>query len=112
MNPSTNAARRCFPPDQSRDFATPSHHKPHDKVEQAKMELRKGNWYWDIRSDTTVWSEPLYGIIGRENAAIPPFREHFRFHTSESWIRLVDATLDLLQTGTPYELRLQMLRAD
>jgi signal transduction histidine kinase len=76
------------------------------------MDLRKGSWYWDIRSDTTVWSEPLYGIVGRENAAVPPFREHFRFHTSESWIRLVDATLELLQNGTPYELRLQMLHAD
>jgi len=51
-------------------------------------------------------------MIGRENATIPPFKEHFCIYTSESWIRLVDATLELLQTRTPYELKLQMLHAD
>jgi signal transduction histidine kinase len=72
----------------------------------------KGNWHWDIRTDTTVWSEQLYRMIGREHATIPPFKDHSRFYTSESWIRLVDATLELLQTGTPYELTLQMLHTD
>jgi hypothetical protein len=86
--------------------------KPYDQVEEAKFNSSKGNWHWDIRTDTTVWSEQLYRMIGRENGTIPPFKEHFRFYTSESWIRLVDATLKLLQTGTPYELTLQMLHAD
>jgi PAS fold len=72
----------------------------------------KGSWRWDIRTDTTLWSEQLCRIIGRENTTMPPFREHFRFYTSESWIRLVDATLELLKTGAPYELRLQMLHTD
>lgn len=71
-----------------------------------------GSWRWDIRTDTMLWSEQLYRIVGREHATIPPFREHFRFYTSESWIRLVDATLGMLKTGTPYELRLQMLHTD
>ena len=107
MNPATNAAR-SFPLDQSRDSVIPSIHK----MGHAATILREGAWRWDVRTDTTVWSEPLYGIIGREDATIPPFREHFCFHTAESWIRLVDATLELLQNGTPYELRLQMLHAD
>jgi len=72
----------------------------------------KGTWQWDIRTDTTLWSEGLYRIIGRENTTIPPFREHFRFYTSESWIRLVDATLKSLKTGTSYELILEMLHAN
>jgi signal transduction histidine kinase len=112
MNPPTNAARSCSPLHDSRDDVIPSHHQSHDKAEQARGTSRNASWQWDIRSDTTVWSEPLFGIIGRENATIPPFREHFCFHTSESWIRLVDATLELLQNGTPYQLRLQMLHAD
>lgn len=84
----------------------------HDKGTPADIDSWKAIWRWDIRTDTTVWSEQLYRIIGRENVTIPPFREHFRFYTSESWIRLVDATLELLKTGAPYALRLQMLHSD
>lgn len=76
------------------------------------INVGKGTWRWNIRTDTTRWSEELYRIVGQENKAIPPFRDHFRFYTSESWIRLVDATLELLRTGTPYELRLEMLHTD
>lgn len=85
--------------------------QPHDESEP-EFNSGKGTWHWNVQTDTTVWSEQVYGIVGRENATIPPFKEHCRFHTSESWIRLVDATLELLQSRTPYELRLQMLHAD
>lgn len=86
--------------------------KPYDQVEDLRFNSSKGNWQWDIRTDTTVWSEQLYRMIGRELAMVPPFKEHARFYTSGSWIRLVDATLELLQTGKPYELTLQMLHSD
>lgn len=112
MSPSTNSAKTRFPLDQRPGPPTSSQHKTHAKVEQSQINCRKGSWHWDVRTDTTVWSEPLYRIIGRENAAIPPFRSQSCFYTLESWIRLVDATLELLQTGTPYELRLQMLHTD
>ena len=111
MNPSTNTAKRRFPPNQSRDGVLSSHRQPHDGSE-IEFTARKGTWHWDVQTDTTVWSEQLYGIVGRDKVTIPPFKEHFRFHTGESWIRLVDATLELLQNRTPYELRLQMLHAD
>src|SRR6516225_8806538 len=88
MNPSTNAAKRRFPPYQSRDDATSPDRQSRDESETAFIS-RKGTWHWNVQTDTTVWSEQLYGIVGRENAAIPPFKEHCRFHTSESWIRLV-----------------------
>ena len=86
--------------------------KPDGQVEDMRFNSLKGNWHWDLRTDTTVWSEQLYRMIGREHATVPPFKEHSLFFTSESWIRLVDATLELLQTGTPYELTLQMLHTD
>jgi PAS fold len=85
---------------------------PYEMGAPPKFNVLRGSWRWDIRTDTTLWSAELYRIIGRENTTIPPFREHFRFYTSESWIRLVDATLELLKTGTPYELRLEMLHSD
>lgn len=77
------------------------------------FEAAKGTWQWDIRTDVASWSEQLYWIIGRDRTAgIPPLREHSCFYTSSSWDQLISATLGLLQTGTPYELRLQMLHAD
>ena len=136
MNLSTNARKGCFPlyqlaahdfeaggqvqslgstkpmQTESQDCIISFRRKPYDQPEEAKFNSWKGNWHWDVRTDTTVWSEPLYRMIGRQNATIPPFTEQFCFYTSESWIRLVDATSRLLRTGTPYELTLQMLHSD
>jgi PAS fold len=86
--------------------------RPYDEAASTTNNDGKGSWRWNIRTDTSRWSEELYRIIGRDDPTIPPFREHFRFYTSESWIRLVDATLELLRTGTPYELKLEMLHTD
>jgi signal transduction histidine kinase len=83
------------------------------EAEEALFDAAKGTWQWDIRTDVTTWSEQLYWIIGRDSSAgVPPLREHSCFYTSSSWDQLSAATLGLLQTGTPYELRLQMLHAD
>jgi len=112
MSPSTNTAKSRFPRNQRPDTPISFHQKTHDNLEPAAFNYRKGSWHWDVRTDTTVWSEPLYGIVGWENATIPPFRAHSCFYAADSWIRLVDATLELLQNGTPYELRLQMLHTD
>lgn len=96
---------------ESRDCVISFYRKPYDKVELTEFNSSKGSWHWDIRTDTTFWSEHLYRIVGRENATIPPFKEHACFHTPGSWIRLVDATSELLRTGASYELKLQMLHA-
>jgi signal transduction histidine kinase len=97
---------------ENRDCIISFPREPYDQVEETRFNSWKGTWQWDIRTDRTVWSEQLYRIIGRENATIPPFKEHFRFYTLESWIRLVDATSQLLQSGTPYELTLEMLHTE
>ena len=73
----------------------------------------KGTWQWDIKTDATTWSEQIYGIIGRDRSAgVPSFREHSTFYTPNSWSLLLNATIELLRTGMPYELRLQMLHTD
>jgi two-component system sensor histidine kinase UhpB len=98
---------------QSRECIVSFRHEHSHQAHQGEFDPWTGNWDWDIRTDETVWSEQLYWIIGRdENAGIPPFKDQSCFYTSESWVRLVDATLGLLQTGVPYELGLQMLHAD
>jgi signal transduction histidine kinase len=73
----------------------------------------KASWQWDIKTDTTTWSEQLYCITGRDpKTAVPSFKEHSSFYTSDSWERLTTATLRVLKTGEPYELELHMLRPD
>lgn len=73
----------------------------------------KGSWRWNLRTDVTTWSQALFRIIGLDqDSEIPAFKEHSCFYTPDSWNQLTDATLELLQTGTPYELKLQMLHTD
>jgi PAS domain S-box-containing protein len=80
---------------------------------EVRSDAKKGNWEWDIKTDITTWSEQLYRIAGRDpKTAVPSFKEHSSFYTSDSWERLTTATLRVLQGGVPYELELQMLRSD
>ena len=80
---------------------------------KVRPDAKKASWQWDIKTDVTTWSEQLYRIAGRDpEAAVPSFKEHSSFYTSDSWDRLTAATVRLLQTGQPYELELQMRRPD
>src|ERR1039458_1193131 len=83
------------------------------KLGAEQPDAKKASWQWDIKTDITTWSEELYRIAGRDpKTALPSFKEHSSFYSSDSWLRLTTATLGVLQTGEPYELELQMLRPD
>ena len=70
-------------------------------------------WQWDITRDIVGWSRPLYGIAGHDpETPLPPFREHGRFYTSDSWHRLVSAVLKVFTTGAPFSIELGMVRPD
>ena len=98
---------------QSRECIVSFRHEPSHQAYRPEFDPWTGDWDWDIRTDETVWSQQLYWMLGRDaDAGIPSFKDQSCFYTSDSWVRLVDATLGLLQTGAPYELGLQMLHAD
>lgn len=83
------------------------------EVGEEQPDAEKAGWQWDIKTDITTWSEQLYRIAGRDpETALPSFKEHSSFYTSDSWGRLTAATLRVLRTGEPYELELHMLRSD
>jgi len=87
--------------------------EPSGDAREIPVDSCKGSWQWDLRNDITTWSEALFRIIGLDqDSPIPAFKEHSCFYTSDSWNRLTDATLELLRTGTAYELKLQMLHTD
>ncbi len=72
-----------------------------------------GSWRWDPESDTVVWSEELYRIAGRDpKLPAVSFAEHPKLYAPESWERLRRSVEDALRTGSPYELDLELIRAD
>ena len=91
-----------------------------ETVQQKEAELRKaqrlaklGNWKWDLETDAVTWSEELYRIAGRDpNLPAVSHAEHRQLYTPESWERLRRVVEEALQTGTPYELDLEMIRSD
>ena len=91
-----------------------------ESLRRKEMELKEaqrlagvGSWQWVPDPDTVVWSEELYRIAGRD-PSLPAlnYKEHARLYTSESWDRLQGAVETALLTGAPYELVLEMVRAD
>ncbi len=72
-----------------------------------------GGWQWDLETDTVIWSEGLYRIVGRD-PALPAvsYTDHGQIYSAESWKRLQGAVDTALQTGASYRLDLEMVRTD
>ncbi len=72
-----------------------------------------GTWRLDIKTNQVVWSEELYKMYGFDPALpVPPYTEHMKLFTPESWKMLSEA-LEMTSTlGTPYELELEMITAE
>ena len=66
-----------------------------------------------MSTNCVVWSEELYKMYGFDPALPPPpYTEHMKLFTPESWDRL-STSLDLTRTrGIPYELELQTVTAE
>jgi len=83
------------------------------ELQEAQRIAHMGNWQLDAATDHVVWSEELYHILGLNPALpVPDYTEHHRFFTPESWELLSNAMLHTQETGIPYELELEMVRAD
>ncbi len=91
-----------------------------ESLRRKEMELKEvqrlagvGAWQWNPDTDAVVWSEELYRIAGRD-PGLPAvnYKEHAQLYTRESWDRLRGGVETALLTGAPYELVLEMVRAD
>ena len=72
-----------------------------------------GSWRMDLETNHVVWSDQLYRMYGFDpSLAPPPFTEHHKLFTRESWDRLSKALNRTIDTGTPYELELETVRQD
>jgi PAS domain S-box-containing protein len=81
------------------------------ELNEAERIAQLGSWQWAPETDTVLWSEGMYRIIGRA-AGLPPvsYRELSRFCTPESGLRLSSAMEAALATGAAYKLDLELIR--
>lgn len=82
-------------------------------LNEAQQLSHLGNWTLDLISGEVKWSKTLYEINGR-NPQLPPPRygELVSCYTKESWEVLSKAVGKAISDGTPYELELDIVRAD
>jgi PAS domain S-box-containing protein len=87
--------------------------KSRHELSEAQRLAKLGSWTWEVEPDIITWSEELYHIVGRDPALpMPTYLELHRYYTPESWERLRTAVERALQTGTPYQLDLEVIRED
>ncbi|MGY4826960.1 PAS domain-containing sensor histidine kinase [Sphaerotilaceae bacterium SBD11-9] len=90
------------------------------QIKQTEAALREaqrlgqvGGWVWDLPSDSTVWSEELYAILGCDPGQPAPVgAEHARLYAPHSWEALKAAAVNAIKTGEPYAVEVEYRRPD
>lgn len=82
-------------------------------LKDAQKIARVGSWHWVAATDTITWSEEYHDIVGHDPTLPPPgYKEHLHWYTPESAARLHGAVQRAMDSGTPYELDLDLIRSD
>jgi len=72
-----------------------------------------GTWRLNLSNNEVVWSEELYKMYGFDpKKPVPPYTQHMKLFTAESWNRLSSALEKTRVEGTPYELELETVTQD
>ncbi len=72
-----------------------------------------GSWKWDIATDHVDWSDSLFEVFSLDPAqTLPNFAEQAQLYGPESWQQLSAAVAETARTGVPYDLELEIARAD
>ncbi|MDD2735876.1 MAG: transporter substrate-binding domain-containing protein [Desulfuromonadaceae bacterium] len=84
-----------------------------EDLKEAQRIAHVGSWRLDLASNTVIWSEELYKMYGFDpKLPPPPYTEHQKLFTPESWKKLSEALQNTQNTGNPYDLELETLRVD
>jgi PAS domain S-box-containing protein len=89
-----------------------------EKLRRSEKELQKtqqithiGSWYLDVATNQVEWTEELYRMYGFDPALpSPPYTEHQKLFTPESWELLSSSLANTSKTGIPYELELKTVK--
>ncbi len=72
-----------------------------------------GSWRLDVETNQVFWTEELYNMYGFDpTVPPPPYTEHMKLFTPESWERLSTALASTVATGTSYTLELETIKKD
>lgn len=72
-----------------------------------------GSWHLDLATNQVIWTEELYKMYGFDpTLPPPPYTEHMKLFTPESWEKLSTSVAKTIETGIHYELELQTIRED
>jgi diguanylate cyclase (GGDEF)-like protein/PAS domain S-box-containing protein len=67
-----------------------------------------GSWRLNVKTNEVVWTEELYRMYGFDSSLPPPpYTEHMKLFTPDSWTRLSNALELTVRFGIPYDLELQ-----
>lgn len=94
--------------------------KTERQLKHSEQELKKaqeithiGSWYLDIETNQVQWTEELFKMYGFDpSLPVPPYTEHMKLFTAESWELLSTSLANTQKTGIPYELELKTIRKD
>jgi len=88
--------------------------KSQDRLIEAQRLAKLGDWEWDPGEDSVIWSLGMYDLFERSRELPPPAgrQELSEYYTPESWARLERAINKTRETGEPYEIELEHVRAD
>ena len=74
---------------------------------------RLGSWTWNASTDETEWTDALREIFDLDPASpVPTLAEQAAIFTPASYATLVEAVTRTVESGVPYELELEIARAD
>lgn len=83
------------------------------QVRQAERAAHVGTWTMDLATRRFVWSEEMLLMHGLGSAGPPPdYADLPSLFTAESWERLDAALSDSQQSGSAFELELEVVRPD
>ncbi len=87
--------------------------RKNQELQRTQKITHVGSWYLDIATNEVTWTEELYKMYGFDpNLPPPPFNEHGKLFTPESWEILSTSLARTEETGIPYELELKTIRKD
>lgn len=84
-----------------------------DDLLESQRIAHLGTWRLNLATNQVVWSDELYKMYGFDpTIPPPPYTEHMKLFTPESWDKLSTSLEQTSTSGIPYELELETVTKD
>ena len=80
-------------------------------LKESQRIAKLGSWRLDLQTNEVQWTEELYRMYGFDpSLPPPPYTEHMKLFTYESWEKLSTSLAKTAKIGMPYELELETVK--